>query len=155
MAIDLNALKQELLDDPLNLGYDQFVSVRNDLGSHALINSVGEGSDFQVSRGRISKDHFIEITTSMVFNLMVALKNGNQDAQFWLDVFDRLVANSDTINVDDPALNSILNEMITDGLLTSQDLDSIKTRQGSRSEKLFGIAVTVDQVSNSLNEVEN
>jgi hypothetical protein len=45
--------------------------------------------------------------------------------------------------------------MITDGLLTSQDLDSIKTRQGSRSEKLFGIAVTVDQVSNSLNEVEN
>ena len=91
----------------------------------------------------------------MVFNLMVALKNGNQDAQFWLDVFDRLVANSDTINVDDPALNSILNEMITDGLLTSQDLDSIKTRQGSRSEKLFGIAVTVDQVSNSLNEVEN
>lgn len=155
MAIDLNALKQELLNDPLSLGYSQFVSVRNDLGSHALINAVGDGSDFVVTRGRISKDHFIEITTSVVINLMVAFKNGNQEAQFWLDVFDRLVANSDTINVDDPALNSILNQMISENLLTSQEMSYITTRQGSRAEKLFGTPVSVDQVSNSLNEVDN
>lgn len=155
MAIDLNALKQELLNDPLNLGYSQFVSVRNDLGSHGLINSVGDGAEFIVSRGRVSKDHFIEITTSMVINLMVALKNGNQEAQFWLDVFDRLVANSDTINVDDPALSTILSQMVSENLLTSEEMSFIKNRQGSRAEKLFGAPVSVDQVSNSLNEVEN
>lgn len=155
MAIDLNALKQELLNDPLNLGYSQFVSVRNDLGSHALINSVGDGPEFVVSRGRVSKDHFIEITTSMVINLMVALKNGNQEAQFWLDVFDRLVANSDTINLDDSALNSVLAQMVSENLLTSDEMSFIKNRQGSRAEKLFGSPVSVDLVSNSLNEVEN
>jgi len=155
MAIALAALRAELFNAPLIFGYSQFVSVRNDLGSHALINSVGAGQDFVVSRGRVSKDHFIEITTSMVINLMVALKNGNQEAQFWLDVFDRLVANSDTINVDDPALNSVLNQMISENLLTSQEMSYITTRQGSRAEKLFGAPVSVDQVSNSLNEVEN
>lgn len=154
MAINLNLLKQELINDPLGLGYSQFVSSRNDIGAHSLISAIGEGAEFIVSRGRVTKDHFIELTTEMIINLMVALKNGNTEAQFWLDVFDRLVANSDTINVDDAALNSVLTQMLSENLLTQQEIDYIKTRQGSRAEKLFNVNITIDDVSNSLNEVE-
>jgi hypothetical protein len=152
MAIDLTLLKQELLNDPLNLGYAPYVSVRNDIGSHSVLTEVKSGSDFVVSRGRITKDFFIEITTQMVFNLMMQVKNGNNGAQFWLDVFDRLIANSDTINCDDAALSSILNQMLVENLINTSGIDYIKTKQGSRSEVLFGVNVSIDDVSNSLNE---
>jgi hypothetical protein len=154
MATDLTILKQELLDDPLGLGYAPFISSRNDISIQGLLAEVKPDPEFIVNRGRITKDYFIEITTQMIFNLMLANKNGNPNAQFWLDVFDRLIANSDTINCNDAALASILNQMYLDGLITQTGIDYIKNKQGSRSEVLFGYNVTVDDVSNSLNEGE-
>jgi|AACY02.15.fsa_nt_gi hypothetical protein len=154
MSIDLNLLKQELLTDPAQLGYDQFVAVRNDISIHNLISEIKYTSDFLVSRGRITKDEFIELTSQIVFALMLAKRNGNNDADFWLSVFDRLIANSETINADDPSLEYILDQMINENLLTIQEKDAIKKRQGSRSEVLFGTCVTIDDISNSLNEVE-
>ena len=84
---------------------------------------------------------------------MVALDNGNSRAQFWLNVFDRLVSNSDTINSADANLNYILEQMISDNLLTSNQKDDIVLRQGSRAEVLFDRAVLVSDVSDALNEV--
>jgi hypothetical protein len=43
--------------------------------------------------------------------------------------------------------------MIIDNLLTLEEKGFIINRQGSRSEKLFGTPVSIDEVSNSLNEV--
>ena len=155
MAIDLNILKNELLTDPLNLGYANFVETRNDMSLHSLINEVTENQDIIISRGRISRDEFIELTSQVVLNLMLESKNGNNDAKFWLDVFDRLVANSDTINVDDPSLDSIFTEMLNGNLIDQNSIDFVKIKFGSRAQKLFGSTVTLDDVSNSLNEVEN
>jgi hypothetical protein len=154
MAIDLNALKEELTLDPMGLGYAPFILIRDDVSLKNLMNEIKGGQDFVVSRGRITKDSFIEITSQMVFTLMLASKNGDTDAGFWLSVFDRLIANSDTVNSDDPALDAILDQMISANYLTQQDKESIKTRQGSRAEKLFGTNVLVNEISNSLNEVE-
>ena len=150
MPIDLNLLKQEIISDPLNLGYAPFLSIRNDLEVLNLINSVQP--NLLVDRGRITKDEFIEITSQMVFGLMLQNKNGNTDAQFWLDVFDRLVANSDTINCQDPALDAILSEMLSANFITSQDILIIKSKSGSRAQNLFGQNVSLNEVSDSLNE---
>jgi hypothetical protein len=42
--------------------------------------------------------------------------------------------------------------MMDDSVLTQQDKDLIMLRQGTRSEKLFGSLVKIDEVSDSLNE---
>jgi hypothetical protein len=145
-------LRAELLNDPLSLGYSQFIDVRNDIECLNALNAVREGQDFLVSRGRLTKDAFIEVTSFMLFNLLQLSHDGNENAEFWIRVFNTLVANSDTISVSDPTLIQILDQMITLNFLTSSDKDSILKRQGSRAEILFGTNVTLDQVSDSLNE---
>lgn len=153
MAINLQALKEEFINDPISLGYADKLSIRDDMGLCNLINQIGSGEEFVVNRGRISKDEFIENTTMIVFNLIQASHSGNNDAKFWLEVFDRLVANSDTVNCADPMLKTLLDQMLTLSLITKSEQDNVLNRQGSRAEKLFGCYVNLDAVSNSLNEV--
>lgn len=154
MSIDLSTLKQELLTDPEQLGYGQYVGMRNDISIHNLITETRLSSSYLVSRGRMTKDQFIELTSQTVFALMMEKRTGNPDADFWLSVFDRLIANSDTINADDPSLDYILDQMISENLLTLPEKEAIKKRQGSRAEVLFGSNVTIDDISNCLNEDE-
>jgi hypothetical protein len=153
MAINLQILKEELVNDPLSLGYSQKLLIRDDMGLCELINRISEGEEFKVSRGRISKDTFLENTTTIVFGLIQKDYDGDTNAKFWLDVFDRLVANADTINCDDLFLQSLLDQMIGSNLITESQKENVLYRQGSRAEKLFGCYVTLDSVSNSLNEV--
>lgn len=153
MAIDLNLLKQEIQNDPSNLGYASSLAIRDDISLANILNTVRSGSDYIVTKGRITRDQFVEDTTSVVYNLMVLESQGSDKAVFWLRVFDRLVSNSDTINALDVNLIGLLDQMIADNVLTSDEKSSILNRQGSRSEVLFGRVVSVDEVSNSLNEV--
>ena len=153
MAVDLNLLKQEIESDPNNLGYASSLAIRDDISIANLLNTIMSTSDYIVPKGRITRDQFVEDTSSVVYNLMVLEEQGNTSAAFWLKVFDRLIANSDTINSLDANLNNILDQMINDNVLTTLEKNSIINRQGSRSEKLFGCLVSVDEVSNSLNEV--
>lgn len=153
MAIDYSVLKNEILNDPQQLGYSNFLPQRNDVELAGLLNQVRSGDDYKVQKGRVSRDSFVEDTASVVYSLMVALDSGNNRAQFWLNVFDRLVSNSDTINSADANLNYILDQMISDNLLTSNQKDAIILRQGSRAEVLFGQVVLINDISNALNEV--
>ena len=153
MAIDLNLLKQEIQNDPNNLGYASSLAIRDDISLADILNTVRSGSGYVVTKGRITRDQFVEDTTSVVYNLMVLESQGSDKAVFWLRVFDRLVSNSDTINALDVNLIGLLDQMIADNVLTSEEKSSILNRQGSRSEVLFGRVVSVDEVSNSLNEV--
>ncbi len=153
MAIDLNLLKQEIQNDPSNLGYASSLAIRDDISLANILNTARSGSDYIVTKGRITRDQFVEDTTSVVYNLMVLESQGSDKAVFWLRVFDRLVSNSDTINALDVNLIGLLDQMIADNVLTSEEKSSILNRQGSRSEVLFGRVVSVDEVSNSLNEV--
>ena len=153
MAIDYSVLKNEILNDPQQIGYSNFLPQRNDVELAGLMNQIRSGDDYKVQKGRVSRDSFVEDTASVIYELMVALDNGNNRAQFWLNVFDRLVSNSDTINSADTNLNYILDQMISDNLLTSNQKDSIVLRQGSRAEVLFGRAVLIGEVSDALNEV--
>lgn len=153
MAIDYSVLKNEILNDPQQLGYSNFLPQRNDVELAGLLNQVRSGDDYKVQKGRVSRDSFVEDTASVVYSLMVALDSGNDRAQFWLNVFDRLVSNSDTINSADANLNYILDQMISDNLLTSNQKDAIILRQGSRAEVLFGQVVLINDISNALNEV--
>lgn len=153
MAIDYNLLKQEIETDPNNLGYASSLAIRDDIGIANIMNTVRNGNDYIVPKGRITRDQFVEDTSSVVYNLMVLESNGSNQASFWLKVFDRLVSNSDTINSQDANLISILDQMISDNVLASQEKSAILNRQGSRSEKLFNCIVSVDEISNSLNEV--
>lgn len=153
MAVDLNLLKQEIQTDPQNLGYAGSLAIRDDISITNILNTIRNGSDYIVPKGRISRDQFVEDTSTVVYNLMVLESQNNNSATFWLKVFDRLVSNSDTINSLDANLVSILDQMISDNVLTTQEKSSILNRQGSRAEKLFGCPVSIDEVSNSLNEV--
>lgn len=152
MAIDLSLLRQEIENDPINLGYSSFLAIRNDFTITSMLNEVRQDSDHVVSRGRISKDLFLDITAPIVFRIMQLAHLGDSQASFWLSVFDRLVANSDNINTEDPNFITLLDQMMDDSVLTQQDKDLIISRQGARSEKLFGSLVKVDEVSESLNE---
>ena len=153
MAIDLNLLKQEIQNDPSNLGYASSLAIRDDISLANILNTVRSGSDYIVTKGRITRDQFVEDTTSVVYNLMVLESQGSDKAVFWLKVCDRLVSNSDTINALDVNLIGLLDQMIADNVLSNDEKSSILNRQGSRSEVLFGRVVSVDEVSNSLNEV--
>lgn len=153
MEINLNLLRQEILTDPENLGYTNFLSIRNDIGIADLMNAAREGQSYLVPKGRMTKDQFIEATSVIIFNLMVLENQGSANASFWLKVFDRLVANSDTINSLDPNVDNLLSQMVADNLITPDEKNLILLRQGSRAEVLFNNYVTIDQISASLNEV--
>ena len=153
MSINLIQRKDEIQNDPEGLGYSVPLSIRNDIGIAEILNTVRNESNYIVSKGRISKDTFLEDTADIVFNLMVLEDAGSSKATFWLKVFDRLVANADTINSEDPTLINLLDQMIIDNVITQQDKETTLTRFGSRAEVLFSCNVTIDQVSDSLNEV--
>lgn len=152
MNVNLLELKSELINDPLSLGYSQYTSARNDIECLNLLNKIRQGEDFLVSRGRITKDAFVEVTSFILLNLLQLSRSGNEDAQFLITVFNTLVANSETISVNDPALALVLDQMLSLNFITENDKNSVLKRQGSRAEILFGTNVTLDQVSNSLNE---
>jgi len=154
MSINLNLLKQEIQNDPENLGYSSFLSLRDDISIANILNTVRDSDSYIVSKGRISKDQFLEDTADIVFNLMVLESQNVTSATFWLKVFDRLVANSDTVNSEDVTLVNLLDQMISENLITTNQKNSILNKQGSRAQVLFGRNITVDQVSDSLNEVE-
>ena len=153
MSINLIQLKQEIQNDPEGLGYSLPLSIRNDIKIAEILNTIRNNSNYVVSKGRISKDAFLEDTANIVFNLMMLEDSGSTKATFWLRVFDRLVANSDTINSEDPNLINLLDQMIIDNVITQQDKETTLKRYGSRAEVLFKCNVTIDQVSDSLNEV--
>lgn len=153
MSVNLNLLKEEIVNDPENLGYSSCLAIRDDIGLANIINLTRDTPAFNVPKGRISKDQFLEDTADIVFNLMLLESQGSNNAGFWLKVFDRLVANSDTINSEDPTLINLLDQMVSDNLLNNTQKNLILNRQGSRSEVLFNCNVTIDQISNSLNEV--
>jgi 23S rRNA A1618 N6-methylase RlmF len=124
MAVDLNLLKQEIQTDPQNLGYAGSLAIRDDISITNILNTIRNGSDYIVPKGRISRDQFVEDTSTVVYNLMVLESQNNNSAIFWLKVFDRLVSNSDTINSLDANLVSILDQMISDNVLTAQEKSS-------------------------------
>ena len=58
MAIDYSVLKNEILNDPQQLGYSNFLPQRNDVELAGLLNQVRSGDDYKVQKGRVSRDSF-------------------------------------------------------------------------------------------------
>lgn len=160
MPIDYIAMKAEIEDDPLSMGYSEFVNTGNDIGICNLMNStsgVGAGSkvvplpiltvlQFVSGRGIRTNIEDCAQATGVAYRGIKSLCLGFIDMVWG-------VGTNRVFDITDPAISGdagFLDAFIQGGVMNSQDksdLISLGIYPASRAETLFGsdtIAYTSD-----------
>ncbi len=114
------------------------------------------GSTFAVSKGTVSRDSFLGSWSDVIEGIQT-ISNAPTKAK-WEYRRDKLLLPKDTIDYGSSLISAFFTEMITDGLtgaggvLTSGDIASRTTREGSRAQVLWGpkTIITLKDVSCAL-----
>jgi hypothetical protein len=137
--MDYTALKNEITNDPLSLGYAVFVTAGNDAAIAAILNMATGPGAATVTDATMPRDDFmLAITPSLI-----SLPGLSTTIQSKWDRILAVVRAADTINISDPAIQALLGASVADGVLTSDQVAAIGQRTGSRAEVLFGAGTTI------------
>ena len=137
--MDYTALKNEITNDPLNLGYAVFVTAGNDQAIADLLNmATGPGAG-TVAMSSMSRDDFM----MAIVPALVTLPNLSATIQSKWDRILAVVRAADTIFVSDSSIQALLGAAVADGVLTSDQVSVIGQRTGARAEVLFGAGTVI------------
>jgi hypothetical protein len=148
MTVNISGLTSELLNDPVGYGYSNFIQNGDDAGLAFQLNLVRTGSNggpqIIVKRSDISKSdvwHAIDVGD---YTALPANPNNTQLSQerrflSWMEG----LANIDRVQLlnndgSDTQVFKNFNAMFPSGTGTRDRLLNLATRNGSRSEQLFG-----------------
>lgn len=140
MAIDYEALKDELEQDPKNLGYSALISAGRDLALAALLNAKSGAGAETLSLQVITKGAFLLGISPVGLTLPT---KSSADQMKW----DRIISfasAADFVDVGNANVAGLLALAIADGLITQQQVDSFTKRVGSRAEVLFGADTVIN-----------
>lgn len=138
--MDLTALRNELTNDPLQLGYAARLAVADDRGVAELLNDrVGPGAA-PIMLDAASKTEFM---LGIAPALLALPSKTAAVQQKWDRVLGLLPAIGETVHLSDPTVAGLLAAAAADGVLTQAQIDALVTRLGSRAEVLFGSGVVV------------
>jgi hypothetical protein len=137
--IDYTALKKEITNDPLELGYAPFVSAGNDQAIAGLLNKATGPDAGQVYASAMSRDDFM----LAFIPALITLPNLSATIQSKWDRILGVIRAADTINISNSSIQALLGEAVSDGVLTSEQTSIIGQRTGSRAEVLFGAGTTL------------
>jgi hypothetical protein len=133
MVINYATLHNEIINDPLSLGYAPYASGGNDWGiANLLNNKVGAGTGVVGLPSMAKTDFFLAIIPAI--NSLPLLSGSVQTK--W-DRILSIIGASDTIT-NNPIVQSLLTQSASDGLWSGAQASGVFNRVGSRAEVLFG-----------------
>lgn len=135
MSIDYVALKSELQNDPVGLGYGAFVSSGNDAGLAAILNLVRAGASYSIFKNNIPIKEVIANIVSTDFTSLTALQIAKLQLLF--------AGNTQGLDGTDLNTRNIIIGIFSGMPTTVSNLTTIAKRQSSRAEVLFGIGTTI------------
>lgn len=131
--MDLALLKQEIEKDPLGLGYGPLMDRGSDADVAVILNDKSGPGGGVIQLPSIPLSDFLGATLPAI----VALQGKTSDVQAKWDRLINIVTSLPTVTLT-PTVRIILQGLVVDGLMGSDDVNAIGTRQGSRAEVLFG-----------------
>jgi hypothetical protein len=160
-SFSLAALTSELVNDPVGMGYAPLITAKIPDPIVALLNSLtSPGAGGVSALGAIAggftltNQQFFQntIIATALFQTLPTLSAALQAG--WANVFNWCMKGSDIplSAADNPNFQSLLQGMVSTGLLTQAQMNSINGRTGSRAEVLWGAGtiITISQVNNAL-----
>jgi hypothetical protein len=137
--MDYTALKNEITNDPLGLGYSIFVTAGNDEAIAAILNmTTGPGAATVTASVMPRDDFMLAITPSLI-----SLPGLSATIQSKWDRILAVVRAATSINISQPSIQALLGAAVVDGVLTSEQVAAIGQRTGSRAEVHFGAGTTI------------
>lgn len=141
MALDYQALKQEIDNDPLSLGYAQFVAVGSDYGVSQLLNATN-----------YTKESYANISDIESYadshNLRDGIEDGAASNPYARAASRLFAARYDTVDVNNTAFKGVLQGLVSTSVITQTDSDSIITLgnvPASRAEVLWGSGTNITE----------
>jgi len=134
--MNYSALKAEIQTDPTNLGYSEYTAVGSDAGVAYLLN---QPTETLISIPSLSKGEFL-LGIAPAGQSLLSASDAIQKKWNW---YLGLAQASETINLSHPTIQALLSEIVSDGLLTQEQVDAFTKRQATRAEVLFGYATVI------------
>lgn len=131
MAIDLTALKSELLNDPATLGYAAPRTAGNTQALADLLNQI-RGS-IQINRGVIPAYEIINAIVPADWSALSAAEKQRIE----------LITGAGQVDVKNANVRNQFLQAFGAGTTTRTNLGGLQNRDGSHAEQLFGADVTV------------
>lgn len=128
--MDYQSLRDEITNDPAQLGYAALLSSGSDAGIPGALNALGSA---RLSLGIVTKSYFL---AQFAAQIMAILSDSNLSTQF--APLLSLLNLTDTIDYSLPFVQQALGGMIGIAGLTTDGLTALMTRPCSRAETLFG-----------------
>ena len=138
MAVNLSALKTELLTDPTSLGYAPLVALGSTGALAELLNVVNPA--ILVFRETIPTWEVLAGTVKAEYDVLTA---GNKQLY-------QILISAGTLNVANPTIRGFFSDLFGAGTTTRTNLVNTARRNGSRAEQLFGVTVSHQQVAQAL-----
>ena len=133
MPVDIAALRSEVANDPLAIGYAPFRNGINDSKVADLLNTVRAGAGFRVDRPNVPASEVFEAIAPLEMAAVVSA-----DLQRL-----QLLLHMGEVNLAGVNTRAILAACFPVGSVTRTNLIALQKRQGSRAEALFGFGVVV------------
>ena len=139
MAVELSALRSELLSDPASIGYAPYLSTGTYSIITHLINAVSANSHTAVSAVSVSRVGSLDLQVAVVASEYLALSGGQQ--ALWNAA---LIAAVNGIAISNTTFRQQVTTVWSAGTTTRANLLLLQTRRCSRAEALFGERASVD-----------
>jgi hypothetical protein len=151
VTAQLQALKAELMGDPLSLGYAPLLVSGNDAALAALLDAaIGPGAalvqQIDITRGALLKGLL------PVFERVLGPGIDSNGTAIPVEILAKWRIRFDVLKVADPVIPldaqiaALLAEAVTDKVATQAQVDGIVKAPGSRAEVLFGAGTVVTHV---------
>ena len=139
MAVQLSALRSELLSDPASMGYGTYLSTGTYSIIAYLLNSVSANSHTAGSAVSVSRVGSLDLQVAVVASEYLALSGGQQ--ALWNAA---LIAAVNGIAISNTTFRQQVTTVWSAGTTTRANLLLLQTRRCSRAEALFGERASVD-----------
>lgn len=138
----ISALRNELRNDPLSLGYGPAIASGDQNTLFSLVNMIRRGGAFQVDRDPVRPEVLFSEVTPEDFAAMTTTELARLQVLMVLPQID----------LADGSTKTIVDSLFANGAVTRQNVTILKQRDGSRAEVLWGkgIIVTVNQIDQAL-----
>lgn len=134
-------IRNELLDDPANLGYGIHIETQDwdTIVGLLVTNTTTKPRQF------ISKGSFLLGIAQSAFRIAQLSAN---DQTAWDRVL-RMIQSTDSIDLTNPNVSALLSVGVLQGVVTQAEVDSLTTEPCSRIEKVLGsfVPITAEQIA--------
>lgn len=147
--MDYVALKAEIQNDPVPMGYAPLIAAGDDAGIADLLNSRKPPGAAVITLDVVDQSRVLPLALTMMKSAAV-LADANKKTR-WVETAKIFVI-APSIPTAQAQVTQTFQDAVTDGVLTQQQLNGLRQRTGSRAEVLFGqgVAVTADDVYTAL-----